>query len=275
MTQDRLFKLQVRRLAKLNGLSYTEAKKQLRIILNNDLAPILRPPEPSIPQVLDNGLLSLGVGFAKDPELDNFIKQKHSVLWRPSVEPHIHVEGFTGSGKTVLSHAITDALQDTWVLLPIDPRGVEWDQGASTLAEALKVIDYAIDTINRRNARLMRENRNAIDSGGSDGKRMLLILDEFRNFDPDDSRFDECVAKLSTILLQGRAAGVHILESAQSGSVFSHAFRLNFALDITMLSKFDAEDQGLEAARGLALLKRYGVEDAVFQVASRKTLNVD
>lgn len=272
MTQDRLFKLQVRRLAELNGLSYTEAKKQLRSILNAQFmfTPGLTLPSPTAPKLLDNARIFLGSGLSKDSELDKFVKREHRVIWIPAVEPHILLTGYTGSGKTVFANSLVETLNDSWTVLPIDASRVEWKNGAHSFTEALEVIDFALDTMNARYSQLLAEDRHSIDSTDQDNNRILIVLDGMATFDSSDSRFNECIEKLSQILRMGRAAGVHILEVAQSRSVFSHAQQHNFALNISMLNKSEAESRGIEWSRGIALLARFGFEDAVFQVAPGK-----
>jgi len=145
------------------------------------------------------------------------------LLWDAVGAPHLAIVGDTGSGKSTALRAILASLPEEWVVALIDPKQVEfgtWPVAGRVVSVASAPEDIAHALGKWLRALEMRLGQMAAagvrDYSGLPGCRpALVVIDEAAIIlgasGPDRGVAAAARAALERLVLQGRAAGIHVV----------------------------------------------------------------
>ncbi|MBD3260262.1 MAG: DUF87 domain-containing protein [Candidatus Altiarchaeales archaeon] len=195
--------------------------------------------------------------------------------------PHMLVAGQTGSGKSVFLNTVIGSLlmtrtPDQVRFLIVDPKQVEFVayEGvphlerpiASDPDEAMELLDYAVDEMDRR-FELLRNRRvkklKDYNTRVPERERlpyMVFIVDEFSDLMMSGTRKDSKVveSKVVRIAQKARAVGIHMILATQKplASVMTSLIKANmparaaFSVSSSVDSRVILDENGAEALTG-------------------------
>lgn len=145
------------------------------------------------------------------------------LVWDPTASPHLAVVGDTGSGKSTALRALLASLPDSWVVGLYDPKMVEFGTWpiagrvvnvASDLTDIVRGLGQWVAALDMRLNQMARARVQ--DYSGLPGCRpALVVIDEAAVIlgasGPDRSVAAASRSALERLVLQGRAAGVHVV----------------------------------------------------------------
>lgn len=152
-----------------------------------------------------------------------------------SSNPHVIINGETGSGKTAFLHTLILSAANNYSPDQLKIELFDFKHGAgftpflkeklphidfistsNRVSDSIEVVKYIEATMNERLSKLGEyggsiEAYNAGKSGKDLMPRLLVIIDEYQEIVEDD----ECVASLHSIVSKGRAAGIILVLASQ------------------------------------------------------------
>ena len=153
-----------------------------------------------------------------------------------SEDPHALIGGMTKSGKSVLLNLfiidlITTNSPDELRLFLIDPKQVEFirykniphlEKIVTKKEEAVEVLKYLVDEMERRYSLFMKEGVNEIKKYNKKSliklPRIVVIFDEFADWMLDKEFKSEVSNLIQSLSGKARAAGIHLIISTQRPS---------------------------------------------------------
>lgn len=277
MTANRLYKAQVRQLAKLNNLTYVEAKRQLKLILNPEVQSLKKLPvinEKALTHFAMDGLgLPLGItdsSFAADFDaaspivgiryLETEVSDGSAVVWDPTNSPHMLIDGIPGSGKTVFAQQLVQhATAAGWNAQVIDDRS----EYPASVRDGSSVIS-AFTKVNNEMSRRMAAFADAKSSGIDDYNKKSLASVNFQKtllvYDSVEPRFlDSNASELQSVLIErvlkmGRSFGVHCVFLTQAPVEELSQDIQNFAINISVADRKEDRDSEFQLGIGTASL---------------------
>lgn len=216
MTHNRKFKEQVRKLAELNNLSYTDALKQWNSIQN------VSEPESQVNEYIELGMVASTGSGKQETFFWNFKKQAHMLL-----------KSKIGNGATsFVSNLIKNA--ESYGFEIEEPNIHEYE---APYEATLGFVNHINDQLSQRLDAM--QAKGIIDFSDTDYSRKLIILDELA------VDYEEPKPLLVNLLLKGRAAGIHcILRTRHDNPI--DAYLLNCAVYC------DFDSGSLRAGPGIA-----------------------
>lgn len=277
MTANRLYKEQVRRLAKLNGLTYVEAKRQLRLILNPEVQPLKKLPvidEKALTHFATDGLgLPLGItdsSFAADFDaaypiagvryLETEVSDGSAVVWDPTNSPHMLIDGIPGSGKTVFAkQLIQHATAAGWNVQVIDDKS-EYPTSVCGGSSVISAFTKVNNEMSRRMAAFADARASGIDdynnksAVSSNFQRTLLVYDSVKPRFLDNNESELQNVLIERILKMGRSFGVHCVLLTQAPvEEFSQGIQ-NFVISVSIAGRKEDRDSEFQLGIGTASL---------------------
>ena len=217
------------------------------------------------------------------------------VAWEPSFTPHMLITGGAGSGKSIVQRSIFLHLlqhKDKWSCVGIDPKGVEFtpykeyevvQEVATNLSDSVPLLRNVEQELHERYALMEKEGVSHFTYLSSPPKALLVMIDLLTYIlapFPEDSVVTEqkktVEGILSTIVKQGRAAGIHLVCDMQraDSAILPSDIKDNFGARIacgrmdklgSMTTLGSDSAMHLPAVRGRGIFRTYQ-EEKEFQM---------